>query len=83
MLTTEELINLYAQDRIVILPCAPGDPVYKLTETDDGIYSMSIVHLNATELISYSDVFDEIYFTDEDEARTYVNNIGGQLVVNI
>ena len=29
MLSKEELVELYAQGRIIIVPCAPDDPVYQ------------------------------------------------------
>lgn len=83
MLSKEELVELYAQGRIIIVPCAPDDPVYKLTETDDGAYSLDVVHLSAVELVSYADTFDEIYFTDEDKARAYVDSVGGTITENI
>lgn len=83
MLSKEELVELYAQGRIIIVPCAPDDPVYKLTETDDGTYSLDVVRLSAVELVSYADAFDEIYFTDEDKARAYVDSVGGTITENI
>lgn len=83
MLSKEELVELYAQGRIIIVPCAPDDPVYKITEIDDGTYSLDVVYLNATELVSYADAFNEIYFTDKDEARAYVAGMGGKITENI
>lgn len=83
MLSKEELLELYAQGRIIIVPCAPDDPVYKLTETDDRTYSLDVIHLSAAELVSYADAFDEIYFTDEDKARAYVDSVGGTITENV